>query len=384
MDPDSSPQGSPGAQGRLSTALAQRIVDELTPALEENLNLMDAEGFIIASRDASRVGALHPAAREAAALNRAVVVHADTARPGERPGVNLPLEYRGRVIGVVGVTGPPEKVQALAPVLKLTIAMLFEREAELVGESQRDAADRDLLSRLVYGSRPEVAIKLLTQRAPALPGPWVLALGASAPGGGTGASVVFDARTVARLRRGLSSGGALAVTGALRGVLWVLFDGSDPEVAARIGDIIPGVLLVHSGVCVSGADLIREAGHLAVLSTRTELIAPFTTSVPMRDAKYFRLQLVAAQLPGAVTQSLAAVLDGMTPGELATLRGYLVSGNAAELSRSGFTHRNTVQRRLRSIAERTGYDLRFPSEAAVLALALAAVDERATTVHDEL
>ncbi|WP_461640498.1 sugar diacid recognition domain-containing protein, partial [Leucobacter sp. BZR 635] len=194
-------------QIHLGSALAQRIVDELAPAIQENLNLMDSQGFIIASSDVSRVGTLHPGAREAAATNEVVAVHADTARPGERPGVNLPLEHRGRVIGVVGVTGKPAKVRSLAPVLVLTIALLFEREAELVGESRRDAADRDVLARLVFGSRPEDALTLLQQRSPALDGPWVIVAGiVSTLGEG-----VLDAGAVARLRRTLGPG---AVVGA--------------------------------------------------------------------------------------------------------------------------------------------------------------------------
>lgn len=366
-----------GSRIRLSSALAQRIVDALAPAIEENLNLMDASGFIIASRDPSRVGTLHPAAREAAVRNEMVHVHAETARPGERPGVNLPLEYRGRVIGVVGVTGPPEKVQALAPVLKLTIGMLFEREAELAGESQRDAADRDILARLVHGSRPEEAFALLARRSPLPRGPWRLVLGTAAPG----SALEFDSTAVARLRRGLGAG---AVAGALRGVLWVLLDGrcaasaeqANPgetdALLARIVDLVPDVSLVHTGACESEADLIREAGHLAVLSTRPELLAGGAATQGVRTT---RLRLVAASLPAPVVQTLASVLSGLTPGERDTLRSYLDSGNAAELSRTGYTHRNTVQRRLQSITAKTGYEMRVPRDAAVLALALAAADE---------
>lgn len=359
----------------LSSALAQRIVDELTPALQENLNLMDAEGFIVASSDVSRVGTLHPGAREAASKNEVVSVYADTARPGERPGVNLPLEYRGNVIGVVGVTGKPARVRSLAPVLVLTIALLFEREAELAGDSRRDAADRDVLARLVYGSRPQDALAMLAQRTPQLGGPWLLAAGI-VPSRADGA---LDAGAVARLRHSLGAG---AVVGALRGVLWVLVSGAAAAGGARgaatagaerIAELLPGIGLVHGGVCETGEELAREAGNLAVLSTRPEL----WSGGEVRAASSLFLRLAAAQLPTGVAASLRGVLSGVTAAERETLAAYLASGVAAELSRSGFTHRNTVRRRLQSIAERTGFDLRVPEQAAVLALALAAEEERA-------
>ena len=365
---------------RLSAALAQRIVDELAPAIQENLNLMDAEGFIIASSDVSRVGTLHPGAREAAATNQVVDVHSGTAREGERPGVNLPLEYRGRVIGVVGVTGKPAKVRSLAPVLVLTIALLFERESELAGESRRDAADRDVLARLVFGSRPRDAIALLSKRTPALAGPWVLAAGiaASADAG------ALDDRALTRLRGRLGPG---AVVGALRGVLWVLVSAADrpasaasrrlgaretgAEVAERIAELLPTVRLAYGGLCMDDDELLREASHLATLSTRPWLWPE--GGAGLVSGRY--VGLAAAQLPPAMSASLRGVLAGVTAGERETLAGYLRSGVAAELSRTGYTHRNTVRRRLDSIAERTGFDVRVPEQAAVLALALAAEEE---------
>lgn len=358
----------------LSAALAQRIVDELTPALQENLNLMDAEGFIIASGDVSRVGTLHPGAREAAAKNEVVSVYADSARSGERPGVNLPLEYRGKVIGVVGVTGKPAKVRSLAPVLVLTIALLFEREAELVGESRRDAADRDVLARLLFGSRPGDAVGMLGQRLPALEGPWLLAA-CMAGARGEGA---LDEGAAVRLRRTL---GGAAVVGSLRGVLWVLVsdvrgEGGARAVAAvaaeRIAALLPGVGVVHSGICRSAEELVREAGNLALLSARPELCGDAVMA-----ASSLHLRLAAAQLPPGAAASLRSVLSEVTQAERETLAAYLASGVAAELSRSNYTHRNTVRRRLQSIAERTGFDLRVPEQAAVLALALAADEEYA-------
>lgn len=365
----------------LSTALAQRIVDELTPTLQENLNLMDAHGVIVASNDASRVGTLHPGAREAAATNSTVTVEADSARAGEHAGVNLPLEHRGTVIGVVGVTGEPANVRSLAPVLALTIGLLFEREAELAGESRRDAIDRDLLARLVYGARPQDAVGLLARRAPALAGPWQLLAGveaAGAPGG-------LDATAAARVRQQLGAG---SVVGALRGVLWILVSGVRPtsgdraaEIARQISAVLPGASILHSAIVEKDVELASAAGTLATLSTRAAL---WSGDGEVQAGSTLQLRLVAAHLPEGVVANLASLLDGVTSGERETLTAYLGSGIAAEASRSGYAHRNTVRRRLASIAERTGFDVRVPERAAILALALAAEDELAYRAADSV
>ncbi|QTX04131.1 CdaR family transcriptional regulator [Agromyces archimandritae] len=377
----------------LSAELAQRIVDTLDPALEANLNLMDAGGTIVASRDASRIGTRHPAAREAAASGEAVLVRPGRERTGERAGANLPLVHRGQVIGVVGVTGPPEEARRIAMLLVHTIGLLLEREFEFEGESRRDAEDRELLSRLVYGAKPEDAIALLERRRPGVA--WVLraVVPGVPPAAVPGASGVDAASAVPRAdapdavpavdaaaARRLRSGTATPVVAAmLRGVLWCASAG-EPDDEARIrlilAELAPGARVVRTEPCASPAELVREAGHLVTLTTRRGVLAAASESGELPVARA-RLALAAAALPEAMLLALAEPLTALGPGERATLEQFLRSGSAVAAARAGFTHRNTVMQRLERVARRTGFDAHLPEQAATLALAFVADRELA-------
>ena len=49
---------------QLSTQSAQRIVAEIGGIVGQNINMMDAQGYIIASTDPARIGFLHEGARQ--------------------------------------------------------------------------------------------------------------------------------------------------------------------------------------------------------------------------------------------------------------------------------------------------------------------------------
>jgi hypothetical protein len=46
-----------------------------------------------------------------------------------QPGVNLPITYRGRTLGVVGVTGDPGRVLPVAYAIKTSVESMVELEA---------------------------------------------------------------------------------------------------------------------------------------------------------------------------------------------------------------------------------------------------------------
>ncbi|MCH1883323.1 sugar diacid recognition domain-containing protein [Agrococcus sp. ARC_14] len=353
----------------LSAALAQRIVEQLESTLETNLNLMDAAGLIIASGDASRVGQHHPGAREAAERGAPVEVRAETARPGERPGVNLPLLHRGRIIGVVGVTGDPVTVRPIAAVLVLTIALLLDRELELGQEARRDAQDRELLARLVFGTTPRLALASLQRRRADIPAPWVLHAVLST----TQQDAAFDPRTVAQLR--VRAGEAPAIVAVLRGTMWILRSAAAGAAAPRRVRVSPLLLeqlgtevrVVSSLRCESAEALRLEAAQLALLAARPELLPD--ASAPL-DTASLGVEAAAAMLPADTAEAFRRHLAGLRVVDLDTLRHFLDTGSVAAAALRGYTHRNTVMQRLARVTRISGLDPRAAGDAATLRLAL--------------
>lgn len=109
---------------------AQEFINKLDTHIASNVNIMDDEGIIIASRDAGRIGNFHEAAYRLLRHGREEErIEAEADLPlGALPGINLPLLFEGKPLGVLGVTGNPDEINELAYALKSAMEMLIELE----------------------------------------------------------------------------------------------------------------------------------------------------------------------------------------------------------------------------------------------------------------
>lgn len=114
----------------LDSSTAAAFLARLGEHIEYNINIIDREGVIIASRDPTRVGDFHDAARQLVSSGASIErVEPGSGLPsGVRPGVNLPIVYKAETIGVVGITGDPDAVTALAYAVKTSLESMIELE----------------------------------------------------------------------------------------------------------------------------------------------------------------------------------------------------------------------------------------------------------------
>jgi carbohydrate diacid regulator len=128
----------------LSTELAQDIVTRTMRIIPYNVNVMDANGSIIASGNPARLGELHAGALLALAKKLTVEIDQASARNmhGAQPGINLPLTVHGQLCGAVGLSGAPDDVRQFGELVRLTAEMILE-QAQLAGELQRDSRYRE-------------------------------------------------------------------------------------------------------------------------------------------------------------------------------------------------------------------------------------------------
>ena len=114
----------------ISKYLAKKFLEPLTEKLGYNINIINENGIIIASSDDDRVDTFHEAAYRLMKEKQdiAKVYSGDKNLLGVKPGVNLPVHYNNDVIGVVGVTGDPNEVQAVAYAIKTSLETMIEYE----------------------------------------------------------------------------------------------------------------------------------------------------------------------------------------------------------------------------------------------------------------
>ncbi|MFU2489743.1 sugar diacid recognition domain-containing protein [Thauera sp. WH-1] len=139
----------------LDASLAQSIVDRAMEILHTNVNVMDERGLIIASGERSRIGSRHEGALLVLAQGRAVEI--DEVLAGRlhdaRPGINLPLRAEGRVVGVVGLSGAPAAIGQHAELVRMAAETMLE-QARLMQVLARDLRLREELVLQLIGAAP--------------------------------------------------------------------------------------------------------------------------------------------------------------------------------------------------------------------------------------
>ena len=110
-----------GAGGNMyiSKIAAQAIVEEIGEEIHEHVNMMDAEGVIIASTNSARIGQTHEGARRIITEGLPeLYITGDMENETTRRGINLPLIVRGEIVGVVGITGEKERVVGYGKIVR--------------------------------------------------------------------------------------------------------------------------------------------------------------------------------------------------------------------------------------------------------------------------
>ena len=375
----------------LAAQQAQDIVEEIGAIVKQNINMMDERGVIIASTDKDRIGSFHEAAKRIIdeELSELYVTEeaAVKAVPPMRVGINLPIEYQHHIVGVIGVTGEYEHVIGFGQIVKkMTEILIRERERE-----DEKRLDLRVISRFLED--------------------WVLGAGILRP-------TLLEER-----------GRQLGIDiNRPRRVMVVSMDDVEDYI-----DSLPGQELIEN-IENAVLDIIHRDPSALVLrnAARQILLLPETDDEKLAAlAKELRVMVrerfgqslrigidgISRTMNEAYGQAdrawrIAANLDdkivlfsrldlGMFLQEISTqtkfdylhkifhaysiedrkpvievLRAYFAAdGSLSKAAEKLFIHKNTLQYKLQRIAQRTGYDVRKPRDASVLAMAVLFFDE---------
>lgn len=113
----------------LKPELAQSIVDHMMTQIPYNINMMNKDGYIIASGNKDRINTLHVGAIDAIHQKRTLPMRKEYGDHGQ-PGVNMPITFDNEIIGVVSITGEPAKVIPLASLLRTAVELLLRQSQE--------------------------------------------------------------------------------------------------------------------------------------------------------------------------------------------------------------------------------------------------------------
>lgn len=114
----------------LTREIANAIVQETSLRINRNVNIMDTAGIIIASMDESRIDTVHEGARKVIETGEGLQIFSANEKdwPGVQPGINLPILFKDKVIGVIGVTGSPDVMGDIGELVKMTTELMIKQE----------------------------------------------------------------------------------------------------------------------------------------------------------------------------------------------------------------------------------------------------------------
>ncbi|WP_017378557.1 CdaR family transcriptional regulator [Paenisporosarcina sp. TG-14] len=113
----------------LTKQLAEEIVEQTMIRLNRNLNVMDTNGMILASGVVKRIESIHEGAAHVAKTGKVLWITNENLADwrGSKPGVNLPIFFKEKLVGVIGITGNPEDLKEISTLVQLTTEMMVHQ-----------------------------------------------------------------------------------------------------------------------------------------------------------------------------------------------------------------------------------------------------------------
>ena len=357
-----------------------KIVQEISNIIGERVNMMDHEGMIIASTDPARIGTFHAGARRVVEEKLDVLtIHGNEEYEGARPGLNLPIEFQGDIIGVIGVTGPEKKVgkygqiiKKMTEILLLDIAMRQEIDVE-----QRIRAR--FLNDWIHGLPQEINRQMVEsgrQIGIDIQSPRRIMLVSILPRQGP-ATVALQRRideaegSVRKILSTLTEPIVFKSGSALVCLMPRAEDARMLEAARAVKSRIETDAALI--VCVGIDDAVGSYVHIRAAYQHAQKALRTCVRSPSRDIRLYdsiNMEIFSGEIPDLIKlEYIRRIFRNCPPEEIegwiALLDTYYgFEGSITQAAQALFIHKNTLQYRLRLLHEKTGYDprsIRFSS-----------------------
>ncbi|HAS63056.1 MAG TPA: XRE family transcriptional regulator [Vibrio sp.] len=152
---------------QLNETIARQIVERTMKIIPYSVNVMDEFGRIIGSGDPTRLRQRHEGSILAIAEQRVVAIDSATAEhlKGVKPGINFPIIYQDKVIGVIGISGEPDAVQQYGELVKMTAELIVEQAALMSQVEWHKRHREELVMQLIQGAQlDDGQIRVIAER----------------------------------------------------------------------------------------------------------------------------------------------------------------------------------------------------------------------------
>ena len=368
-------------------SFSQELVELSGRLIGEKVLITDTAGIIIGCTDAQRIGELHEASLDVMQTGRSNSHDRDAAGSlkGTFAGITLPLEYEDKVVGSVGITGDPERVEQYGQMIRAFIEMILRFRA---GQKQIVVRDRESLNLirdiLYYNGAEDQDVRIGSQAG---------ALGFNLAAPHTAILVQTDEKAedpdTLQNAVGQIFDPVKDIVGAFspRQVMVLASRSSEGRRGSSAGDVMSRCMKLHESLskvhhlpCVIGvgspasgiADL-QESCRDAVLTANIAMrLSPRPDVLSSEEVV---LERIISRIPDktysqAAARAMKIIDEQKDADEIKQMimcwcqQGFSVSDTA----RAMFIHKNTLLYRMDRLKRQTGYDLRVFRDALTLYL----------------
>ena len=368
----------------ISRQNAMQIVTDISNIINQNVNMMDERGMIIASTDADRIGTFHEAALRIINENLdSLIIHEEREYKGSRKGLNLPILFDNTIVGVIGVTGDYKDVAKYGQIIKKMTEILI---LENYSQEQKKIDDRiktRFLDEWVFEDTPggygrefidrgnRFGIDVTIPRRVLVAEISDISKYRDNP---EGQRLIDRINRTARII--VERGSQNVFTKTPSQMICLLTDRDDNDMRVVAEEILEQAKKQFNVDVRVGIDKKSTRPYQAYQRAKKALSAGRYAARPIYFYDDITVEIFMDEISDASRKEfLMRIFRGFGDEEIAYwinfLRVYFANdGSLEKTSSQMFIHKNTVQQKLSKLAERTGHDPRKMMDTALFVLAI--------------
>ena len=353
----------------LTKHLAEEIVEQTMIRLNRNLNVMDTNGMILASGETDRIERIHEGAAFVAKTEEVLWITKDNLPDwyGTKPGVNMPVYFQQKLVGVIGITGDQDELKDVATLVQLTTEMMIHQSL-ITSSAEWVRKMKELIFEELTGSEPPSPIvdKRLALLNFNVVGPYVTLLIESnyfSPS---------SQRIIEQLEDQFEKKSVLIGHSQVNEIFILLSGFTKDEVKAKLSKLLHFLQKYKSarigvGVSVSSLNEIRYS-----YTTAKNALQYGKTGHQLIHFEDVELVALLKRNPQPVINHFSTrILNGLNDQLCQTLSVYFECNNNNSTTASRLMiHRHTLTYRFKKIEEITGYNPTTFKDAVLLNIAL--------------
>ncbi|USG64955.1 helix-turn-helix domain-containing protein [Brevibacillus ruminantium] len=354
----------------LTYEIAKQIVRETMNRLNRNINIMDHTGTIMASGDPSRVGEVHEGAADVIRTGHPLMITEDNQQKykGVRPGINLPIVFQDKIIGVIGITGDPEEILEFGELVKMITEMMIN-QSFLASQLEWKQRMKEMIFEELIRREPNIesAVQRLTLLKMKLRAPYQVALIELRELPKQGQELIQKVEDLLNDKQ-------LLVGFRSVNRMFILATGLEEQlVRGKLGEVENYLRQKGIAFKIGMGSQVTETGKIG-MSLEEAKLALLLGEGEQGLISYLDVETKALinRMDPQVKQKFVDRIFANTPQtSIETLEAFFDSNlNIGEAAKLLFIHRNTLIYRLAKIKERTGYDPQIFHDAVSLQLAV--------------